>query len=81
MLQGKPLIALLEPEARNGGISVDVIRTLLDGDEWASGFSLEDEMASLGFPALPTGGDVITALLARDPIEWSRFSALYATAA
>ena len=73
MLRSKPLIALLEPEARNGALSESEIRTTLS-DAWVSNFGLEGEMASLGYATLPAGADIFNALFSQEPVEWNRLS-------
>lgn len=61
----KPLIALLEPDAKRGGLSIDQIRTQL--------VEAEQSYPIWGFDALaPRGSAMFEALFAREPIEWNR---------
>ena len=69
MLLGKPLLALLEPEKRNGAMSVGEIRMTLS-NAWTASFGLEHEMAALGYPVMPDGDAIFGALFFQDPIEW-----------
>lgn len=68
----KPIIALLEPEARKGGLSQPQIRMELQGasDALAS-LGLMDELEEWGF-AVPSVDDLFGALFAAAPIEWNR---------
>ena len=76
VLRGKPLVALIEPEARHGAFSIEEIKATLSDDAWAYSWGLEGEMAALGYPKMPTGEELVNALFADFPIEWNRFSAL-----
>ena len=71
VLRGKPLVALLEPEARHGAQSIEEIRASLT-DEWVHSWGLEDEMAELGYDEMPGGKAVFDALFGSSPIEWNR---------
>lgn len=75
VLRGKPLIALIEPEARHGAFTIEEIRETLSDDAWAYSWGLEGEMAALGYDKMPTGQELVDALFADYPIEWNRFSA------
>ena len=88
-LQKKPLIALLEPDARRGGLSRQAVEHLLVSARfplvgassspaihtWAAQWALDGEVAEWGFPATPTGEQILAALFADPPIEWNRLSA------
>ena len=88
VLQGKPLIAVLEPDAARGGLQPDAIKALLTKDRfrlhnqkegaadqsWASNWALDSEVREWGFPAAPTGEDIVAALFHDDPIEYNRFT-------
>jgi hypothetical protein len=69
---GRPIIAVLEPEAGKGGLTLAQIR---EGVERADGqygtWKLEAAMEAWG-KARPSVADVLGALFAKEPIEWNR---------
>ena len=90
VLQGKPLIALLEPDERRGGLSRQAIAHLLisarfpivgasssspETHTWTAQWALDGEVLEWGFPATPTGEQILSALFMDPPIEWNRLSA------
>ena len=72
MVTGKPIVTLLEPEAKHGGLTNKEVRQQLDQ---ASGkyvnWGLDKEVERWGYE-LPTADDLYTALFAKEPIEWNR---------
>lgn len=76
VVTGKPIVALLEPEAKHGGLTDEDIRQQLDqaGDKYAK-WGLDKEVESWGYK-LPTADDLYTSLFAKAPIEWNRIGAL-----
>jgi len=68
----KPIIALLEPETRKGGLTQAQIRVELQGssDAFVS-MGLTDEMESWGLP-VPSVDALFDALFGAAPIEWNR---------
>ena len=89
VLRGKPLIAVLEPDASRGGLDREAIRNLLIRERfpphnqpgapcdqpWAAKWALDGEVTSWGYSAVPSGDAIFAALFADDPIEWNRFTA------
>lgn len=93
LLLKKPLIVVLEPDAKRGSLSREAIRSLLtkqrfnakgepdDNGEhtWVSKWGLDGEVAAWGYPSAPTGEEIAAALFSdEDPIEWNRFTAFQA---
>ena len=86
VLNGKPLIALLEPEAQYGAMSLSEVRGILT-DDWVAKWKLDSELGELaksrGFGGISTGfGKKIatalcplTALPQKPVIEWNRLPA------
>ena len=82
----KPIVALLEPEATHGGLTLKQIREALDTadkpcekrgkkhDTWYHMCDLHSEVVSWGYE-MPTGAQLYDALFAREPIEWNRIGA------
>jgi len=79
----KQIVAMLEPEAAKGGLSLTEIEnsllradspTLRDGTQYASCYEmwgLDAEVASWGYH-MPSAKVLMAALFAREPIEWNR---------
>lgn len=88
VLLRKPIITLLEPEKRRGGLTLDEIKQqLLQADEpfvheatsvsHANKYAfwrLDSEVAEWGFE-MPSGQQLFDALCAKEPIEWNRIGA------
>ena len=89
ILKGKPLIAVLEPDASRGGLKRKEIEALLTtaryppqgkanepaNQTWVAKWALDGEVEAWGYDAIPTGDQIVEALFKDDPIEWNRFSA------
>ena len=76
VVTGKPIVALLEPEAKHGGLKQEEIRAqLLEADGNYVKWGLAKEVESWGF-VTPTAAVLFAALFAREPIEWNRIGAL-----
>ena len=68
----KPIIALLEPEAKHGALSHDEIRAhLIEAGGYYERWGLAAEVKSWGY-ALPNADEIHDALFANEPIEWNR---------
>lgn len=65
--KGKPVVALLEPDASRGGLTLDEIRERLDEAE-RHYFGKWDLMGS------PSAGMLYAHLFRRPPIEWNRYA-------
>lgn len=88
---GKPIVALIEPEAKQGGMEPDEIRGQLQaadapcekqGIVFPSKYvmwGLTAEVESWGYH-LPSGEQLFQTLFAADPIEWNTISAFQASA-
>jgi hypothetical protein len=86
VVTGKPIVALLEPEKRKGGLTQDDILEQLqqaarpckqNGVAYYNMYAfwgLADELVQWGH-ALPSVDDLHAALFAREPIEWIRIGA------
>ena len=80
VLQGKPVIAVLEPEVKRGGQSKKEIEGILN-DNWLEQFKLSNEMQkwrgeptwpeNAKYDALPTVAEIKAALFKERPIEWN----------
>ena len=82
VLRGKPLIAMLEPDASRGGLTRAAIEALLTtarypphDQTWAAKWALDGEVQAWGYAAIPTCEQIVAALFALPPIEWNRFTA------
>ena len=83
---GKPIIAMLEPEAKHGGLTEEEIRQQLSdadlpcekqGTKFRNMYEmwgLRDEVHSWGYK-MPSADDLCQALFASDLIEWARIGA------
>lgn len=79
----KPILAMLEPEASKGGLTIGEVEAQLvmasspvdkDGTRYESHYhewGLYDEVVSWGYN-MPTAADLIGELFAAEPIEWNR---------
>ena len=86
VVTGKPLFALLELEAKHGGLTREEIHAALlecdtpvekHGLRYTSKYAmwgLDKEVESWGY-RLPTGNELSAALFKSDPIEWARIGA------
>ena len=75
VVTGKPIVALLEPEAKHGGLTQEQIRAqLIEADGYYMAWGLAEEVASWGYE-IPTPDKMYDALFAREPIEWNRIGA------
>lgn len=82
-LTGKPIIGMLEPEKKHGGLTRDEIRLQLvdldaryerQGMAYASKYEmwgLAEEVADWGYP-MPSGERIFARLFESGPIEWNR---------
>ena len=69
---GKPIVTLLEPEAKHGGLTDKEIHQQLDqASAKYNNWGLDKEVERWGYE-LPTADDLYTELFAKEPIEWNR---------
>lgn len=68
----KPIVALLEPEAKHGGLTDEQIHAQLrEADGYYEAWGLSAEVESWGY-ALPDAEALHASLFTREPIEWNR---------
>ena len=80
VLTSKPIITLLEPEVRRGGLTTDqILEQLREADSQYESWGLAQEVrgwaAAEGLGAMPSADELYAALFAAEAIEWNRVGA------